>query len=75
MITAAIGNSFSIHKGGLVYVFVRGDQNVVSGGALTGAAYVFQRQGTIWTLQQKLIPDLGGAFDDVGAVYIYEALP
>ncbi|HKV33406.1 MAG TPA: FG-GAP repeat protein [Pyrinomonadaceae bacterium] len=39
---------------------VVGDQNVVSGGALTGAAYVFQRQGTVWSLQQKLIPDQGG---------------
>lgn len=37
-----------------------GDQNVVSGGALTGAVYVFQRQGTVWSLQQKLIPDQGG---------------
>lgn len=95
-VTAAIGNSFSIHKGGLVYVFVRGengwvqqqklssdepetqnssfgfglaidgdtivasDLNAISGGALTGAAYVFQRQGPVWSLQQKLIPDQGG---------------
>ena len=101
-VTAAIGNSFSIHKGGLVYVFVRGesgwvqqqklsgepetqnssfgvglaidgdtivvgDQNVVSGGALTGAAYVFQRQGTVWSLQQKLIPDQGGPDAEFGS--------
>lgn len=94
-VSAAIGNGFSIHPGGLVYVFVRGangwvqqqklsgepetqnssfgmgvaidgdtivvgDQNAVSGGSLTGAAYVFQRQGTVWSLQQKLIPDQGG---------------
>lgn len=39
---------------------VAGDLNAVSGGALTGAAYVFQRQGTVWSLQQKLIPDQGG---------------
>jgi hypothetical protein len=39
---------------------VVGDLNAVSGGVITGAAYVFQRQGTVWSLQQKLIPDQGG---------------
>jgi FG-GAP repeat len=96
VVSAAIGNSLSVHPGGLAYVFVRGqngwvqqqrlsspepetqnssfgfgvavdgdtivvgDLNAVSDGAMTGAAYVFQRQGTVWSLQQKLIPDQGG---------------